>query len=83
MACNRDRRASGNGKAPVGDNSGSNELRNVLQDAFESNWYGSGSTNTSPREKKKKKKRKKKPAKAIVVVGDSDDEGEGEKEKPN
>jgi hypothetical protein len=63
----------------VGDNSGANELMNVLQNAFESNWYGPGSTNTSPREKKKKK-RTKKPPKEVVVVEDSDDDVEKEQD---
>ena len=55
----------------------SNQLMHVLQNAFESNWYGPGSMNTSPREKKKKRT-KKKPAKEIVVIDDDeDDEGEG------
>ena len=76
----RDRRTA-KGKARAGDNSGSNELMHVLQNAFESNWYGPGSTNTSPREKRKKRRTKKKPAKEIVVVDDDEDEEEGEKEK--
>jgi hypothetical protein len=75
----RDRRSSGKGKARVGDNSGSNELMNVLQNAYESNWYGPGSTNTSPREKKKKRT-KKKPPKEVVVVEDSDDDVEKEQD---
>ena len=47
----------------------------VLQTAFESNWYGPGSTNTSPREKRRKERRtKKKPAKEVVVDDDKDEE---------
>ena len=53
----------------------------VLQNAFESNWYGSSSTNTSPREKRRKSRRTKKPAKRIVVVDDDEDEQAGEQEK--
>ena len=40
------------------DNSGSNELMHVLQNTFESNRYGPGSTNTSQREKRRKKRRR-------------------------
>jgi hypothetical protein len=43
----RDPWAPGMGKTRAGDNSGSNKLMHVLQNAFESNWYGPGSTNTS------------------------------------
>ena len=72
------RRSSGKGKAHAGDNSGSNELIHVLQNAFESNWYRPGSTNTSRREKISKERRtKKKPAKEVVVVDDDADEEEG------
>ena len=42
--CPRNRRSSGKGKARAGDNSGSNELMHVLQNAFECDWYGPGST---------------------------------------
>ena len=79
-----DRQSSGKGKARAGDNSGSNKLMHVLQNSFESNWYGHGSTNTSSKERRRKKRRtKKKPAKEVVVVdGDEDEEvGEQEKEK--
>jgi hypothetical protein len=76
-----DRRSSAKGKSRAGDNSGSNELIHVLQNAFESNWYGPDSTNTSPREKTQKKRMKKKPAKELVVVVESDDEEEGENDK--
>ena len=51
----------------------------VLQNAYECNWYGPGSTNTSPKERMRKR-RTKKPAKEVVVVDDEEDE-EGEKEK--
>ena len=78
----RNRRSSEKGKARVGDNSGSNELMHVLQNAFESNWYGPGSTNTSPKERMRKKRRtKKKPAKEVVVVDYEEDEEELEQEK--
>ena len=78
----RDRRSSGKGKARAGDNSGSNELMHVLQNAFESNWYGPGSTNTSPKERRRKKRRtKKKPAKEVVVVDDDADEEVREQQK--
>ena len=73
----RDRRSSGKGKAGAGDNSGSNELMHVLQNAFESNWYGPGSTNTSPKERRTKKSAKE----VVVVDDDEDEEGEQEKEK--
>ena len=54
----------------------------VLQNAFESNWYGPGGTNTSPKERRRKKRRtKKKPAKEVVVVDDDEDEEVGEQEK--
>jgi hypothetical protein len=79
----RNRRSSDKGKTRAGDNSGSNELMHMLQNAFESNWYGPGSTNTSPKEKRKKRRTKKKPTKEVVVVEDSDDEEEGEKDKDN
>jgi hypothetical protein len=59
------------------DNPGSNELMHVLQNAFESNWYGPGNTNTSPEgEKEEKKRMKNKPTKEIVVAEGSDDDGE-------
>ena len=78
----RNRRSSGKGKACAGDSSGSNELMHVLQNAFESNWYGPGSKNTSPSAKMRKKRRtKKKPAKVVVVVDDDEDEEEREQEK--
>ena len=51
--CTRDRRASSKGQTCAGDKSGSNELMHLLQNAFESNWSGQGSTNTSPRAMKK------------------------------
>ena len=41
-------RSSGKGKAHAGDNSGSNELIRALQNAFESNRYGPGSTEHEP-----------------------------------
>ena len=55
----------------------------MLQNAFESNWYGPGSTNTSPKERRRKKRRtKKKPPKEVVVVVDDDEDEEvGEQEK--
>ena len=54
----------------------------MLQNAFESNWYGPGSTNTSPKERRRKKRRtKKKPAKEVVVVDDDEDEEVGEQQK--
>ena len=54
----------------------------VLQNAFESNWYGPGSTNTSPKKRMRKKRRtKKKPTKEVVVVDDEEDEEEREQEK--
>ena len=74
----RNHRSSGKRKARAGDNSGSNELIHVLQDAFESNWYRPGNTNTSRREKIRNERRtKKKPAKEVVVVDDDADEEEG------
>ncbi|KAN0136375.1 hypothetical protein V8E53_005743 [Lactarius tabidus] len=78
----RNRRSSARGKTRAGDNSGSNELMHVLQNAFESGWYGPASTNTSPRERKKRRT-KKKLAKEVVVVEDSNDEGEKEKDQAN
>ena len=53
----------------------------VVQNAFESNWYGPRSTNTSPKERRTKKRTKKKPAKEVVVVDDDEDEEEGVQEK--
>ena len=48
----------------------------LLQNAFESNWYGAGSTRV------RKKKRTKKPAKeTVVVVDDEDNEGQGQGEE--
>ena len=73
----RNRQWSGKGKARARDNSGSNELMHVLQNALESNWYGPGSTNTSPKARRKRKRTKKKPAKEVVVVDDDEDEEEG------
>ena len=71
-------RSSGKGKARAADNSDSNELVHILQNAFESNRYGPGITNTSLREKRMKRSRmKKKPAKEVVVVNDDEDEEEG------
>ena len=62
------------------DHSGSNGLTHLLQHAFESNWYGPGSTNMSPTEKRKGRTRtKKKPAKEIAVVDGNENEEEGEK----
>ena len=50
-------------------------MMHVLQNAFESNWYGPGSTNTSPKERRRKKRRtKKKPTKEVVVVDGDEDE---------
>ena len=77
----RNRRSSGKRKAGIRDNSGSNKLTRVLQNAFESNWYGPGSTNTSPNERMRKNRRTKKPAKEVVVVDDEEDEEEREQEK--
>ena len=78
----RNRRSSGKRKAGIRDNSGSNKLTRVLQNAFESKWYGPGSTNTSPKERMRKNRRTKKPAKEVVVVDDEEDEGrEQEKQK--
>ena len=71
-------RSSGKGMARATNNSGSNELMHVLKTAFESSWYGPGSTNTSPREKRRTRRRTKKtPAKEVVVVDDDEDEEEG------
>ena len=53
----------------------------VLQNAFESNWYGPGGTNTSPRDRSTTRRTKKKPAKEVVVVDDGEDGEEGEQEK--
>ena len=76
------RRSSGKGKARAGDNSGSNELMHVLQNAFESNWYGPGSMNTSPKERMRTRTRtKKNSAKEVVAVDDDEDEEEREQEK--
>jgi hypothetical protein len=54
----------------------------VLQNAFESNWYGPGGTNASPKEKRKKR-RTKEPTKEVVMLEDSDDEEEGGKDQAN
>lgn len=70
------RQSSGKGKAHMGDNPGSNELMHVLQNVFEINWYGPGSTNTSPKERMRKKRREKKLAKEVMVVNDEEDEEE-------
>ena len=45
-----------------------NDLIHLLQNVFESNWHGLGSTNTRSREKWKKMRRTKKPAREIMVV---------------
>ena len=50
------------------------ELMHVLQNAFESNWYGPGRS-------LRDRRRKKKPAKEVVVVDDDEDEEEGEREQ--
>ena len=56
----------------------------VLQNAFESNWYGPDSTNTSPKEKWRTKRRmKKKPAKEVGVFGRRRGRGEGDGEHAN
>ena len=78
----RNRRSSGKGKARAGDNSGLNELMHVLQNAFESNWYGPGSTNPTPKERMRKKRRtKQNSAKEVVAVDDDEDEEEREQKK--
>jgi hypothetical protein len=61
-----------------GDNSGSNELMHVLQNVFESNWFGPGSS-AGPR---MKRGRPKKPAKEIMAVVDDEDDDEAVKENP-
>ncbi|KAN0136400.1 hypothetical protein V8E53_005768 [Lactarius tabidus] len=66
-------RSAGNEQGWARHNSSSKELIHVLQNAFQSNWNGPGSTNTSPRKKMTKGT---KLAKEIVVV--VDDEGEKE-----
>ena len=54
----------------------------MLQNAFESNWYGPGSTNPTPKERMRKKRRtKKNSAKEVVAVDDDEDEEEREQEK--
>ncbi len=78
----RQRQTAAKGKARAGDNSGSKELVNMLQVAFESNWPGAGSADapgTGPGEKKTKKPVR--PAREMVVVLDDEDEEEEEKEK--
>ena len=70
-------RTAAKGKALLGDDSGLNKLMHVLQNAFESNWFGPGS-NAGPR--RRKKGRPKKPAKEIVVVVDDEEDDEAMKE---
>jgi hypothetical protein len=74
-------RTAAKGKARAGDNSGSNELMHVLQNAFESNWFGPGSS-AEPRKKKRGRGRPKKPAEEIVVVVDDEEDDEAVKENP-
>lgn len=71
----RERRSTAKGKAWAGGNSSSNDLINVLRNAFESNWYGASSTRS------RTKKRTKKPAKDTVIVVDEEDDEEQGQEK--
>ena len=70
--------AASKGEARAGDNSGSRDLMQALQGAFENNWDSTVAPSWGP---KKKKKTTKKPAKETLVVLDDEDDEEDKRQK--
>ena len=78
LLCTRERQTTASkGKARAGDNSGSKDLMQALQGAFENNWDSTVAPSWGP---KRKKKTTKNPAKETLVVLD-DEEYEEDKRK--